>query len=219
MADKETVSTLTSLRAEFSQKAQKEYPQVTLPHNGRNGALTADFYGKVGDKISNALGSLERGELKAALEQLRGANSDVSTKSARLTQNAEDCRRFSDDRSQLFAQAEEMKDYSKLLDRAIWHIDYDEKRELEKAAANANTATMLRLAEILRGEITYNNHYSNIADIQKILVMSAEIQQRQEKLIGELAAKVEKLEKQLAEEPAPMLEKGRHALPGRNSAP
>ncbi|MEZ0260040.1 MAG: hypothetical protein ACAH80_03475 [Alphaproteobacteria bacterium] len=217
MADKETLSSLSSLRTEFARKAAREYPQVTLPNNGHNGAVTAAFYKKTGDKILTAEGSVERGDIKAALEQLSDANSDVARKSARLALNAEDCRRFSDDRTLLEAQAEEMKNYSKRLDSVIRHLASAEKRQLE--AAGADPATMLRLAEILKKDITYNNEYSNIADIQKILVLSAEIQQRQEKLIRELAEKVDRLEKQLAEEPAPILDKSRLAPPARPPQP
>lgn len=217
MADRETLSTISSLREEFARKAQKEYPDIIVPGSGRNGSVTADFYAKLADKMNNAASALERGDLATGLVQLQEMQSTIASRTSRLEYNGKDCGRFSDKRTVLVAQADELKSISQQLDTAIRSIAYDEKRQLEKMAASPDA--MLRRSEILYKEITYHNHYSNIADIQQILVLSAQIQQRQEKLIKELSEKVERLEKQLAEQPEPILDKSRLAPPSRPPQP
>lgn len=218
MPDKETVAKLKTLREQFAHNAQKDYPQVILPTKGRNGALTAKFFEKTGDKFQNVLGSLERGDLKSALVQLREASGDLHGKSVRQKMNSEECRRFSDDRSLLMSQSEDLDGYYQQLEQMIRQIAREEKDIAEKNAATS-PAALLRLAEVLKSDISYHNHYSNISDIQEILVLAAQNQIRQEDTIRQLAERLEKLEKQLAEEPAPMLEKARHTLPARKAAP
>lgn len=218
MPDRETVAQLKTLRDQFTHNAQKEYPQVILPDKRQNGALTAQYFSTLAERIGSALTSIDSNNLKAALEQLQAAGYDLNSRSERQRLNAEQCRRFSDDRSLLASQSEDLKAYYDRLSKIIWRVAYDDKAAAEKNAASS-PAALLRLAEVLKNDISFHSHYGNIVDIQEILVLSAQHQIRQEETIRQLAERLEKLEKQLEEQPAPMLEKQRHSLPSRPPQP
>lgn len=146
--------------------------------------------------LEEALTDIQKQDFLAAQKKLEGVQSTLRRGSYRYDRLIEKAGMFSERKNVLKEQAASLKSRENDLSSLFYAVNSAAQKQAEQHAAN-DTDLLLAAAERVKRGNTYDNRYSITGEIADYLVLAAKNQQRQEKLIREMAEKIAALEEKL----------------------
>lgn len=158
--------------------------------------ITEFDFTTVAPVVEDALSDIVREDYLAAQKKLEGVQSSLRRGSYRYERLIEKAGMFSERKNVLKEEAEALKAHERDLSSLFYPLNSAAQTQAEKHAAN-DTDLLVAAAERVKRGATYDNRYTSPGEIGEYLVLAAKNQQRQEKLIREMAEKITALEEKL----------------------
>lgn len=204
---------IKTLQQTFNNQAHKSQPPFQITDmRGEKTSYSAYDYAAQAAALGDALACLEKNDREGAIKSLSAVSASLYRKTNWLESAVEKQGMFSDAKKRLTQEMEQLKTAASELHWPLFHLKNEDERETLARAAT-ETAMLVKAAEALKE----NNDYYRVREITDLLVLSARNQLRQEKVIGDMAARITALEEQLADQKPVPLDK-KHYRPAAPTA-
>lgn len=158
--------------------------------------ITEFDFAAIAPVMEEALADIVKENYLAAQKKIEGLQSSLHRGSFRYERLIEKAGMFSDRKNVLKEEAAVLKSHEGELSSLFYSVNSAAQKQAEQHAAN-DTDLLVAAAERVKRGATYDNRYSSPGEIGDYLVLAAKNQQRQEKLIREMAEKIAALEEKL----------------------